>query len=450
MFDNITNSISKVFSSFSGKKFISIENLDEAMREIRVALLEADVSLVIAKEFIKTIKDEIIGKEIIKNVLPGQMIVKIVHDHLVELLGSEKSEINLEKKPPIVLMMVGLQGAGKTTSCGKLAYFLRNKHNKKRILLASLDTWRPAAQKQLEIIAKQAEADSLEIIANQQPIDITKRAIEQASKSNYDILILDTAGRTHIDEMMMDEAIKIKKIANPDETILVVDAMIGQDAINVAKSFKEQLAIDGVILTRIDGDARGGVAITMKMATGCPIKFLGSGEKISELETFDPERIASRILGMGDIVSLVEKASEILDEAELKKTEAKFRKGNFDLNDLLAQIKNMKKMGGLGVILKFLPGAGKIKEQLGNPKTEKEIKKQEALINSMTPQERSKPNILNSSRKKRIAFGAGETIQDVNSLLKKFKQMQRMMGKMGKMDQNSIKTMMNKLDNGLL
>ena len=447
MFDNITNSLSKVFASFSGKKFISSENLDEAMREIRVALLEADVSLVVVKEFINKIKEEIIGKEIIKNISPGQMIVKIVHDHLVELLGSKKSEINLEKKPPIVLMMVGLQGAGKTTSCGKLAYFLRNKHNKKRILLASLDTWRPAAQKQLEIVAKQAEADSLEIIANQKPIEIAKRAIGHASEYNYDILILDTAGRTHIDEEMMSEVVEVKKITNPDETILVVDALIGQDAINVANSFREKLGIDGVILTRIDGDSRGGVAITMKMATGCPIKFLGSGEKITELENFDPERIASRILGMGDIVSLVEKATEMLDEEELKKTEAKFKKGHFDLNDLLAQIKNMKKMGGLGGILKFLPGAGQIKEQLSNPKVEKEIKKQEALISSMTKLERAKPDILNSSRKKRIALGAGGTIQDVNSLLKKFKQMQKMMGKMGKMDQNSIKAMMNKLDN---
>ena len=446
MFDNITNSLSKVLNAFSGKKFISEDNLNEAMREIRVALLEADVSLAVVKEFINKIKGEIIGKEVIKNVSPGQMIVKIVHDQLVELLGSKKSEINLEKKPPIILMMVGLQGAGKTTSCGKLAYFLRTKHNKKRILLASLYTWRPAAQHQLEIVAKQAEVDSLEIIDGQKPAEIAKRAIKQANDYSYDILILDTAGRTHIDENMMAEAVEVQKIANPDETILVVDALTGQDAINIANSFKEKLGIDGVILTRIDGDSRGGVAITMKMPTGCPIKFLGSGEKITELEYFDPERIASRILGMGDIVSLVEKAAEILDEEELKKAEAKFRKGHFDLNDLLAQIKNMKKMGGLGGLLKFLPGAGQIKEQLSNPKVEKEIKRQEALINSMTPKERSKPDLLNSSRKRRIALGAGCTIQDVNSLLKKFKQMQKMMGKMGKMDQNSIKAMMNSLD----
>ena len=448
MFDNITNSLSKVFSAFSGKKFISEENLNDAMREIRIALLEADVSLPVAKEFINRIKAEAIGKEVIKTVSPGQMIVKIVYDEMVKLLGSERSEINLKTKPPVILMMVGLQGAGKTTTAAKLAYHFLNKLGKKRILLASLDTNRPAAQQQLEILAKKVGVDSLEIIAGQKPTDITKRALEHATEYNYDILILDTAGRIHIDEELMTEVLQVKKIANPTETILVVDALIGQDAVNVANSFQEKLGIDGVILTRIDGDSRGGAAITMKMATGAPVKFLGSGEKISELEIFDPERIAGRILGMGDVVSLVEKASEMLDEEELQKAEKKFRKGQFDLNDLLSQIKNMKKMGGLGGILKFLPGAGQIKEQLSNPKVEKEIKKQEALINSMTPKERAKPDILNSSRKKRIALGAGATIQDVNSLLKKFKTMQKMMGKVGKMDQDSIKNMMNKFDNG--
>ena len=467
MFDNITNSLSKVFSTFSGKKFISEENLNDAMREIRIALLEADVSLPIAKEFINKIKAEAVGKEVIKTVSPGQMIVKIVYDEMVKLLGSEKAEINLQSKPPVVLMMVGLQGAGKTTTAAKLAYHFSNKLGKKRILLASLDTNRPAAQQQLEILAKKVNSSplfkqesicaneveqrargvhSLEIIAGQKPTDITKRAIAHAKEYNYDILILDTAGRIHIDEELMKEVLEVKNIANPTETILVVDALIGQDAVNVANSFQEKLGIDGVILTRIDGDSRGGAAITMKMATGAPVKFLGSGEKISELEIFDPERIAGRILGMGDVVSLVEKASEILDEEELQKAEKKFRKGQFDLNDLLSQIKNMKKMGGLGGILKFLPGAGQIKEQLNNPKVEKEIKKQEALINSMTPKERTKPDILNSSRKKRIAIGAGATIQDVNSLLKKFKHMQKMMGKVGKMDQDSIKNMMNKFD----
>ncbi len=450
MFDNITNSLSKVFDSLSGKKFISDDNLNDAMREIRVALLEADVSLPIAKEFIAKIKAEAVGREVIKTVSPGQMIVKIVYDQMVELLGSQKAEINLEVKPPIILMMVGLQGAGKTTTAGKLAYFLQHKHNKKRILLASLDTQRPAAQQQLEILAKKVGVDSLEIIGGQNPIEITKRAIKQAAEYNYDVLILDSAGRTHIDEGLMAEIVAVKKIANPNETILVVDALIGQDAINVANSFKEKLGVDGIVLTRIDGDSRGGAAITMRMATGCPIKFLGSGEKIDELEIFDPERIAGRILGMGDMVSLVEKATEMFDEAELEKAQAKFKKRQFDLNDLLSQIKNMKKIGGIGGILKFLPNVGQMKDQLANPKVEKEIKKQEALINSMTQLERSRPDILNSSRKRRIALGAGGTIQEVNSLLKKFKTMQKMMGKMGKMDGKSMEGMVNKLTNGKL
>ncbi|MFT6077044.1 MAG: signal recognition particle subunit SRP54 [Myxococcota bacterium] len=446
MFDNITSSLSKVFDSFSGKKFISEENLNDAMREIRVVLLEADVSLPVAKDFINKIKKETVGQEVLKTVSPSQMIIKIVHDQMVELLGSTKSEINLSVKPPVVLMMVGLQGAGKTSTAAKLAYHFSKKLGKKRILLASLDTNRPAAQQQLEILAKKAEVDSLEIIAGQNPKEITKRAVARATELNYEILILDTAGRIHADEELMQEVLEVKKIANPTETLLVVDALIGQDAVNVANSFKEKLGVDGIILTRIDGDSRGGAAITMKMATGCPIKFLGAGEKIDELEAFDPERIAGRILGMGDIVSLVEKASEHFDEEELKKAEKKMRKGQFDLNDLLSQIKNMKKMGGLGGIMKFLPGAGQIKEQLSNPKVEKEIKKQEALINSMTPKERTRPDILNSSRKRRIATGAGGTIQEVNSLLKKFKTMQKMMGKVGKMDQDSVKAMMNKLD----
>lgn len=446
MFDNITNSLNKVFSSFGSKKFISEDNLNEAMREIRIALLEADVALPVVKDFINKVKEEAIGEQIIKSVSPAQMIVKIVYDQLVNLLGSDAAEINLNNKPPVILMMVGLQGAGKTTSCAKLAHYFYNKQNKKRILLASLDTARPAAQQQLEILAQKTGVDSLEIIAGQNPLEITKRAIKQANDYNYDILILDTAGRTHIDEELMTELAQVKNISNPHETILVVDSLIGQDAINVANNFKEKIGLEGIILTRIDGDSRGGAAITMRMATGCPIKFLGSGEKINELEIFDPKRIASRILGMGDVVSLVEKAAEVFDEEELKKAEKKFKKGQFDLNDLASQLKNMKKMGGLSSILKFLPGMGAIKEQLGKINVEKDLVQQEALIMSMTPKERSNPDILSSSRKRRIAAGAGSTIQEVNRLLKKFKQMQKMMGKVGRMDQNSMKAMMDKLN----
>jgi signal recognition particle subunit SRP54 len=451
MFDNITNSLSKVFTSFSGKRLISEDDLNKAMREIRIALLEADVSLPVAKDFINKVKEEAAGKQVIKNISPGQMIVKIVQDQLVDLLGSEKSELDLKSKAPVTFLMVGLQGAGKTTTCGKLAYRLKNKMGQKRILMASLDTQRPAAQEQLAVLAQRAEVDSLEIVKGEKPEEITKRALNQAKEMGYDVLILDSAGRTHIDDELMAEISQIENIVKKEQEsaqiILTVDALMGQDAVNVADNFKNALGdIEGVILTRIDGDSRGGAAITMRMQTGCPIKFLGSGEKIDELEEFDPERIASRILGMGDVVSLVEKAGEVLDEEELKKAEKKLRKGQFDLNDLASQLKNMQKIGGLGGILKFLPGAGNIKEQLANPQVEKELKRQQALLGSMTPKEKSKPDILNSSRKRRIAAGAGSNIQEVNRLLKKFKQMQKMMGKVGKMDKDSIKAMMNKFD----
>jgi signal recognition particle subunit SRP54 len=447
MFDNITNNLSKVFSALAGKKFISEDDLNLSLREIRVALLEADVALPVVREFINKIKEKAIDEQVIKNVSPAQMIIKIVNDELVEILGSDKSEINFNVKAPLTLMMVGLQGAGKTTSAGKLAYRFLHKNNKKKILLASLDTRRPAAQEQLAILARKVGVDSLEIVSGQDPLEITKRALFQAKEYNYDVLILDTAGRTHIDDELMDELHQVKKIATPHETILVADSLTGQDAINIANSFKEKVGIDGIILTRIDGDNRGGAAITMKVATNCPIKFLGSGEKINELEEFDPKRIASRILGMGDVVSLVEKAQELFDEAEMKKAEKKLKQGNFDLNDLASQLKNMKKMGGISNILGFLPGAGKIKEQLANSGFgEKEMLRQEALILSMTPKERKNPDILNSSRKRRIAAGAGSNIQEVNRLLKKFKQMQKMVKKVGKMDHNSLKNLVGNSD----
>jgi signal recognition particle subunit SRP54 len=439
MFDNITSSLTKVFDTLSGKKMLSEEHIDVAMREVRVALLEADVSLNVSKEFISNVKKKALGQQVIKKVNPTQMIIKIVNDELVELLGSESSQINLNVKPPLTLLMVGLQGAGKTSSCGKLAYHFNKKKHKKRILLASLDNRRPAAQKQLEILATQAGVDSLEIIEGQKPKEISKRAMKKAQDLNYDILILDSAGRNSIDDELMAELQEVKKITKPDETLLVVDALIGQDAIHVANNFKDKIGIDGVILTRIDGDSRGGAAITMKFATGCPIKFLGVGEKIDELDTFDPERIASRILGMGDVVSLVEKAQESFGEEEMRKAEKKLRKGKFDLNDLASQLKNMKKMGGMSSILKLLPGAGKLVNQIQNSGfDEKELVKQESLIMSMTFAEREKPDILSSSRKRRVAAGAGSTIQEVNRLLKKYKQMQKMVKKVGGMDKKDL------------
>jgi len=442
MFDNFSGKINKIFDTISGKKFISEDDLNTTMREIRIALLEADVSLPIAKEFIEKVKAEALGQQVVKSVSPGQMVVKIVHDELVKLLGGEKAEINLNAKPPIVILMVGLQGAGKTTTSGKLALRFKNKNHKK-VLLASLDTYRPAAADQLKILSQRVAVDFDEFDGAKTPLFLAKKAKQKAIDGGYEILILDTAGRTHINDELMRELIDIQKAVEPTEILLVVDAMIGQDAVNVAKSFNEKLKLTGTILTRLDGDSRGGAALTMKAATNCAIKFIGIGEKLEELDEFNPDRIASRIIGMGDVVSLVEKAQEVFDAKEMEKAAKKMQKGQFDLDDLLSQIRNMKKMGGIGSILNLLPGMGKIKEQLGKlGGFEKEIKMQEALILSMTQKERANPDILNSSRKHRIARGAGSTIQEVNRLLKKYKQMQKMMKKVGKIDPKKMQEMM--------
>ncbi len=442
MLDNFSNKFTKIFNTVSGKKFVSEDDLAATMREIRIALLEADVSLSIAKDFIEKVKAEALGQQVIKSVSAGQMIIKIVHDELVKLLGSERAEINFNAQPPVIIMLVGLQGAGKTTTSGKLALRLKNKNHKK-VLLASLDTYRPAAQTQLEILANKISVDSLEIIPSENPLQITKRAINKAKEVGHDVIILDTAGRTHVNEELMQELIAIKKLANPTEILLVVDAMIGQDAVNVAKIFNEKLQLSGTILTRLDGDSRGGAALTMKAATNCPIKFIGVGEKSDELEEFNPDRIASRIVGMGDVVSLVEKAQEMFDMDEMEKSAKKMQKGHFDLNDLLSQIRNMRKMGGIGSMMKFLPGMSQLKEHIGKlGDAEKEMLRQEALILSMTKKERRNPDILNSSRKHRIARGAGSTIQEVNRLLKKYKQMQKMMGKLGKISPAQMQEMM--------
>jgi signal recognition particle subunit SRP54 len=442
MLDNITKNIGKIFDKISGKKIINEDDLNQAFREIRVALLEADVSLPIAKEFIEKVKVQALGKQVTKSVSAGQMIIKIVNDCLVELLGSEKSELNLEAKPPVVIMMAGLQGAGKTTSAAKIALRLHKKNGKKT-LLASLDAYRPAAKEQLEILAKRINVESLEIKNDEKPLETAKRALKQAKEFGFDVLILDTAGRTAINQELMQELIDVKKIANPHEILLAVDAMIGQDAINVAKTFHEKLDLTGIILSRMDGDARGGVALTMRQATNCAIKFVGVGENVEDLEEFDPKRIASRIVGMGDIVSLVEKAQEIVDVKEAEEMAQKMQKGKFDFEDLLKQIRAMKKMGGMSSIVKLLPGASKITAQLDKMgDMQKEVARQEALILSMTPKERKNPDLLSSSRKRRIAAGAGSTIQEVNRLMKKYKQMQKMMKKFGKIDKNALKEMM--------
>ena len=442
MFDNFSQKITKIFGQISGKKFISEDDLTATLREIRIALLEADVSLVIAKDFIEKIKNEAIGKQVLSSVSAGQMIIKIVNDELVKLLGSEKSEIDFASNPPVILLMVGLQGAGKTTSSGKLALRLKNKNHKK-VLLASLDTYRPAAADQLKILSQKIHVDFADFDANLKPEILAQNAKKKAIEGGYDVLILDSAGRTSINVEMMNELIEINKKVEAKEILLVVDAMIGQDAVNVAQNFKEALPLTGVILTRLDGDARGGSALTMKASTNCPIKFIGVGEKLEDLEEFNPTRIASRIVGMGDVVSLVEKAQEIFDIKEIEKSAKKLERGKVDFDDILSQIKNMRRMGGMSSILNLLPGVGALKEQLKNmTHIEKEIKTQEALILAMTKKERENPEILNSSRKHRIAKGAGSNIQEVNRLMKKYKMMQKMMGKFGKIDPKKMEEMM--------
>lgn len=443
MFENFSNKISKVFDSLSGKKFISEDDLNAAMREIRVALLEADVALPVAKSFIEQVKAEAVGQQVVKSVSAGQMVVKIVHDELVKLLGSEKSEINFAQKPPVIILMAGLQAAGKTTSSAKLANRLKNKNNK-RVLLASLDTYRPAAAEQLKILAQKISVEIDEFDGKKTPLELAKKAAARARELSFDVLILDSAGRTAVNEELMQELIDINNAVSPSEILLCVDAMIGQDAANIAKVFSEKLPLTGIILTRLDGDMRGGAALTMKALTNCAIKFIGVGEKIEEFEEFNPERIASRIVGMGDVVSLVERAQEVFDAGEMEKAAKKMQKGQFDFNDLLSQIRNMKKMGGMSSIINLLPGAAKIKEQMSKMTgLEKEIKMQEAIILSMTPKERRDPELLNSSRKHRIAKGAGTTIQEVNRLIKKYKVMQKMLKKVGKIDPSKMQEMMN-------
>lgn len=440
MFERITSNFNGILDKIRRKKLITEDDLDGAMREIRLALLEADVSLPIIKEFIKNVKEKAIGQQVIKNVKPDEMIVKIVNDELIKLLGTDLGELNLDNKPTIILM-AGLQGSGKTTTSGKLAVRFKDKFNKK-VLLVSLDIYRPAAQKQLEILAKQNSIDSLEIIDNQKPLEICKRALEK--KNNYDVVIFDTAGRLHIDEELMEELKRIKELVEPNETVFVADSLLGQDSVNVAKEFNEKIGINSIVLTRIDGDGRGGCALSMKLSTGCPIRYISNGEKVKDFDLFHPERIASRMLDMGDIVTFVEKAEEIVEKEEIEKLENKLKNGSFNLNDLLKQLRSLKKFGGILNILSFLPGANRLKDIMAGNEGfgDKEFQKQEAIISSMTIKEREKPEILNSSRKFRIAKGSGTTIQDVNSLLKKFKTVKDVVCKVGKMDNEQIKNLM--------
>ncbi|MCB9982074.1 MAG: signal recognition particle protein [Rhodospirillales bacterium] len=447
MFESLSEKLGGVFTKLRGKGSLSENDVMAVSREIRVALLEADVALPVVKNFIASIKDKAVGQDIIKGVNPAQQVIKIVHDALVEMLGSETDALKFSS-PPSVYLMVGLQGSGKTTSTAKIAKLLTDKQNKK-VLMASLDVHRPAAQEQLKQLGEQTNVATLDILDGQAPLKIAERALDTARKEGFDVVILDTAGRLSIDEALMDEVAAVQKATKPVETLLVADAMTGQDAVQIAKAFDARVPLSGIMLTRVDGDARGGAAMSMKAVTGKPIKLIGVGEKWDEIETFHPERVAGRILGMGDVVSLVEKAVETVDSEEALKMAKKFKKGQFDFNDLLSQMQQMKKMGGMGAMLKLLPGlsgmAGKLDEA---GLDDSFVKRQEAIIYSMTPAERAKPDLLNMKRKQRIAAGSGTSVQDINKLAKQLKQMQTAMKQMRKMGTGKMMNMMKDMMGG--
>ena len=439
MFQALTQNLTKIFDKIKSTGALTEAHIDTAMRDIRIALLEADVALPVVRAFISEVSEKAKGVEVVKSVSPAQMVIKIINDEIIRLLQPDENEskINLQSVPPVNLLIVGLQGSGKTTASAKLALKLKNQG--KKVLLVSLDTYRPAAQDQLEVLAKSIEVDSLPIIKEQLPIAITERAIAAAKLSGYDVVIYDTAGRLHIDDDMINEAIKIKSLVKPTETFLVMDAMIGQDAVNIASSFNQQLDITGVILSRIDGDSKGGAALSVRYITGKPLKFLSTGEKPDAFEEFDAKKIASRILDMGDVVSFVEKAASVIDRSEAEKTTAKIKKGQFDLDDYVSQIKMIKKMGGLGGMMNFLPGMSKLSGKIADISSgEKNLLSQIAIVNSMTKKERKNPEVLNASRKKRVATGSGTTVQQVNILLKQFKQISTTMKKVSRMDPKTL------------
>ncbi len=439
MFQTLTQNLTKIFDKIKGRGALTEEQIDSAMRDIRIALLEADVALPVVREFIANVKEKAKGQEVIKSVSPAQMVIKIISDEMINLLAPTDAEakLNLNSTPPVNILIVGLQGSGKTTASAKLALLLKKQN--KNILLVSLDTYRPAAQEQLAILATDIGVDSLEIIKDQKPLEITNRALKESKLSGYDVVIYDSAGRLHIDESMIAEIYAVKKIIEPTETLLVIDSMIGQDSVTVASAFEEKLSISGVILSRIDGDSRGGAALSVRHVTGKPIKFLSTGEKPSDFEEFDAKRITSRILDMGDILSFVEKAASFIDEKEAEKAAARFKKGKFDLDDYIAQIKMIKKLGGMSSMLSMIPGISKLTNKIGDINIgEKILSHQEAIVLSMTKKERRNPSLLNASRRKRIASGSGTTVPQVNVLLKQFIQISTMMKKASKMDQKSL------------
>lgn len=444
MFEALTEKLTSVFDGLTGRGALSASDVEAALRQVRIALLAADVALPVVKDFINKVKTEAVGEKVIRAVKPGQQVVKIVHDALIDVLGGNEpaAELNITT-PPSIIMMAGLQGSGKTTTSGKLALRLRSK-DRKKVMLASLDVRRPAAQEQLAILAKQAEVESLPIIAGQNPLDITKRALTAARLGGFDVLILDTAGRTTIDDEMMMEAAQVAAIAKPSEILLVADSLTGQDAVETAKRFHEKLALTGIVLTRADGDGRGGAALSMRAVTGLPIKFLGVGEKIDGLDAFDAARVAGRILGQGDVVALVERAVESADIAAAEKMAAKMAKGKFDLDDLATQLRQIQNMGGLGGIMGMLPGAQQAKKAMDSGAiNEKMISRQIAIISSMTKGERAKPDVLNASRRRRIAKGSGVDVSEVNKVIKMHRGMADMVKSMGK---GGLKGLMGKMN----
>jgi signal recognition particle subunit SRP54 len=432
MFDTLSDRLGNVFDRLRGRGALSEADVRSAMREVRVALLEADVALPVARDFVEQVTDKAVGQEVLRSVTPGQMVVKIVHDQLVETLGADTAELNLAVTPPAVIMMVGLQGSGKTTTTAKLAKRL-SERDKKRVLMASLDVARPAAQEQLAVLGRQTNVDTLPIVAGQQPVDIAKRAIHAAKLQAYDVVLLDTAGRLHVDDQLMAEMKAVAEASNPAETLLVVDSLTGQDAVNVAKGFAGEVDLTGVILTRMDGDARGGAALSMRAVTGKPIKFAGVGEALDKLEAFHPDRVAGRILGMGDVVSLVERAAETIKVEEAEKLAAKMAKGKFDLDDLRAQLQQMQRMGGLGALAGMMPGLKGMKGAMDQAQNSKALVHMEAMLSSMTAKERAKPEIINAKRKIRVAKGSGTTVQEINKLLKMHQEMSTAMKRLKKM-----------------
>lgn len=434
MFDTLSDRLGTVFDRLRGRGALNESDVLEAMREVRIALLEADVALPVVRRFVDEVSEQAIGQSVLKSVTPGQQVVKLVNDALVEMLGGEDVPgLDLNAAPPVVILMVGLQGSGKTTTTAKLAKFLKEKQGKKA-MMASLDVARPAAQEQLAVLGEQVEVATLPIVAGQQPVEIAKRALQAAKLQAIDVLLLDTAGRLHVDQALMDEMRAVAAVSNPREALLVVDALSGQDAVNVAQAFSNQVDLTGVILTRLDGDARGGAALSMRHVTGKPIKFAGTGEKIDALEVFSPSRIAGRILGMGDVVSIVEKAAAAIEEEEAERMAQRMAQGKFDMNDLRSQLRQMQKMGGIGALAGMLPGMKKAKaamEQSGMD--DRVLLRMDAIIGSMTPKERSRPELLNAKRKVRIAKGSGMQVQDVNKLLKMHQEMGRAMKQIKKM-----------------